>query len=466
MARFFDFNKAGCGLALAFVAQLGTPPAAAQPSVAVQPPAAAQPPIAVQPPTATQPPVATESPIAVQAIEATQPPGALPGAGQPSSDVSLNPNPEPVEPTVLPPAGKIAFETHIKPIFMSHCRECHGPRQAKNGFRVDDRAAMLSHIAPGDLQSSALWGDYLVNTDPKSRMPPYKYGKPLSELELAAIRVWIEDGAEWPETPANNMPVPARRMPKNYAEKLFAFVGFFHPAIVHFPIGLLLISGLFTLLSFVKRESFEPAAFHCLWIGALASVAACVAGWSFADVRGYGDFWSTTWNDDAIARHRITGLSVALLSILITGLAYAARRGAGSELRMLWLLASLFLAGVVGLVGHQGGELTYGEDLFDRAYYSAFGHPKGLEAALESYEHPRRDPNDSLSPGADPNAPIVDNSTPGPATGYIDPSTLPAQLPNTAPATPPVTPPISPPVTPTAEPAIPAAPPTASPAPQ
>jgi hypothetical protein len=89
------------------------------------------------------------------------------------------------------------------------------------------------------------------------RMPPIKHGKPLNELELAAIRVWIEDGADWPET---LVPVAENAAPtatvvqtgpaaasvavagRSYVQKMWTFVGFFHPAVVHFPIGLLLVS--------------------------------------------------------------------------------------------------------------------------------------------------------------------------------------------------------------------------------
>lgn len=277
------------------------------------------------------------------------------------------------EPAVL---GKIQYQPHIYEILHAHCAECHGIKQSKGGMRVDDRETLLSYIAPGDLASSSLWSDYLITSDPEMHMPPFKHGNALSALELAAIRVWIEDGAEWPEA-LTSVPdaasTAATLAKRNYLLKVWTFVGYFHPAIVHFPIGLLLISSLFIVLAFVKRETFEPAAFHCLWIGAAGAVVASFAGWAFADIRGYGDFWSTHWNSDLIARHRISGVGVTAFALALSIIAFIARRRTSSDMRLVWLGGAICLAGFVSLVGHQGGELTYGKELFSRAYENAFG---------------------------------------------------------------------------------------------
>jgi uncharacterized membrane protein len=120
-------------------------------------------------------------------------------------------------------------------------------------------------------------------------------------------------------------------------------------------------------LSYVKRETFEPAAFHCLWVGALGAVASCVAGWSYAELQGYA------MGNDAVMRHRICGIGVAVLSIGLTPLAMAARKRSTTKLHMLWLGGTVCLAMLVGIAGHQGGELTYGEDLVNRAYERSFG---------------------------------------------------------------------------------------------
>ncbi|MFO1062772.1 MAG: DUF2231 domain-containing protein [Pirellulales bacterium] len=269
------------------------------------------------------------------------------------------------------PTAKIDFLRDIKPIFDAKCSECHGEKQAKGDFRVDDRAALLSTVAGGDLESSSLWTDYLITDDASMRMPPPAQNSAVTAVELAAIRVWILDGAEWPETAAPA--VSDQEASKSTLHKAFLFTGYFHPAVVHFPIALLVVSFLFSLLSFVNRSVFEPAAFHLLWMGAAGAIAACVMGWAFADVRGYPDFWHSSFTEHQVARHRNTGVALSVAALIVTGLAYAARVKDKKNLRVGWLLGSALLALMVSVVGHQGGELSYGEDLYGKAYRKVFG---------------------------------------------------------------------------------------------
>lgn len=51
-----------------------------------------------------------------------------------------------------------------------------------------------------------------------------------------------------------------------------------HPATVHFPIALLLVSGLFTLLALRRGGPWETSAYHCLVVGWLTGVAAVLSG--------------------------------------------------------------------------------------------------------------------------------------------------------------------------------------------
>lgn len=290
---------------------------------------------------------------------------------------------EPETPPAQPPAstieyGKVLFEPHIREILTARCLECHCAKQPKGEFRVDDRDTVLGYITAGDLAASSLWTDYLITTDDELHMPPVKHGNPLSAFELAALRVWIEDGADWPadlvwpvagqEGEKLTEPQPVVATDKNILQRVMTFSGFFHPAIVHFPIGLLLVSGFFAIMAFLKRDAFEAAAFHCLWIGALGAIASCIAGWAYADLQGYA------YSNEAVMRHRIVGIAVAVMAVGLTPIAMAARKSAGSRWRYVWAGGALGLALLVSIAGHQGGELTYGEDLLNRAYQQAFGN--------------------------------------------------------------------------------------------
>ena len=51
--------------------------------------------------------------------------------------------------------GLIDFNRDVRPIFESNCLECHGPKDAKEGFRVDEKDTLLAYIEPGDLAASS-----------------------------------------------------------------------------------------------------------------------------------------------------------------------------------------------------------------------------------------------------------------------------------------------------------------------
>ncbi|NTW01792.1 MAG: DUF2231 domain-containing protein [Oscillochloris sp.] len=52
-----------------------------------------------------------------------------------------------------------------------------------------------------------------------------------------------------------------------------------HPATIHFPLGLLLASGLFTVIYLRRGEpTWEVSAYHCLMVGWLTGVLALISG--------------------------------------------------------------------------------------------------------------------------------------------------------------------------------------------
>src|SRR5258708_7403222 len=71
------------------------------------------------------------------------------------------------------------FETRIRPLFLQACIKCHGPDKARNGLRLDSRAAMVRggdggpSIIPGDPEASLLVRAVRY-TDTQLRMPPTK----------------------------------------------------------------------------------------------------------------------------------------------------------------------------------------------------------------------------------------------------------------------------------------------------
>ena len=102
-----------------------------------------------------------------------------------------------------PAARAQDFVRDVEPIFHRKCFACHGPAQQMNGLRLDERAAALKGgysgavIISGSSANSKLI-DRVASEKDGYRMPPA--GPRLSPAEVAALRSWIDAGAEWPQS--------------------------------------------------------------------------------------------------------------------------------------------------------------------------------------------------------------------------------------------------------------------------
>ncbi len=136
-------------------------------------------------------------------------------------------------------------------------------------------------------------------------------------------------------------------------------IGFYHPLVVHFAIGLVMVGVLFRWISFSGRASFAgPAAAALIFLGTAAAVA---AAWSGNDAHVAVE--ATPDIATAVRQHQMWGewtrniiLAVALCESLALILV---RRGR--------VRPALLASGVLGLVsvfcivqtGQCGGELVY-----------------------------------------------------------------------------------------------------------
>ena len=276
----------------------------------------------------------------------------------------------------------VQFSRDIAPLLAARCLECHNEKNAKNDFRVDSAESMSDYIEAGDSAASSLMLDYLLSEDPDMLMPPTTHGGPLSAAELALIRVWIDEGADWPEDAvvgevasqelAPESPAPAA--PRSLLARLWVFQGYFHPAVVHFPIALLLVGGLFVVISWKYPLVGNQVAIVCLALGTLSSVVASAMGWAFAAQRGYGS-WSRVDMNSEVFWHRWSALLVTLVAVILSMIAIAAYKKSHSRLHAIWKVGLIGLAAMVGLVGHQGGVLTYGKSHYEQAFEVLWGAP-------------------------------------------------------------------------------------------
>jgi hypothetical protein len=105
-------------------------------------------------------------------------------------------------------SGKISYNYHVRPILSDKCFKCHGPDQNKleAGLRLDlpefafaplKETKGAFALVPGKPEESELF-KRVSSTDPAYIMPtPDSHLGALSEEEIAILKKWIEQGAEY-----------------------------------------------------------------------------------------------------------------------------------------------------------------------------------------------------------------------------------------------------------------------------
>ncbi len=99
-------------------------------------------------------------------------------------------------------AAPVDYASQIQPILQKHCYQCHGPKAAIHGLRLDRRASAfkggesgVAAILPRQSAQSLLYR-YISGLDKSLKMPPS--GPGLAPPEIKLVQTWIDEGADWP----------------------------------------------------------------------------------------------------------------------------------------------------------------------------------------------------------------------------------------------------------------------------
>ncbi len=106
---------------------------------------------------------------------------------------------------LLPPAATktVDFVEDVQPILRKHCFECHAGEVEEGDLNLAVRKHALNGgesgraIVPGDSGSSLLVR-LVAGVDDDRRMPP-EGNQQLTAAEIGLLRVWIDQGANWPD---------------------------------------------------------------------------------------------------------------------------------------------------------------------------------------------------------------------------------------------------------------------------
>jgi ankyrin repeat protein len=102
---------------------------------------------------------------------------------------------------------KVDFRRDVQPVLAQYCLECHGPSEQSGGFRVDQRRSVrkvTGRLQPGSSATSRLYLR-LIGSDFGPQMPK---SEPLRADQIALIKDWIDQGADWPDELAGDDPRP------------------------------------------------------------------------------------------------------------------------------------------------------------------------------------------------------------------------------------------------------------------
>ena len=86
----------------------------------------------------------------------------------------------------------------MRPILADACFACHGPDKAKRkgDLRLDTEEGGKGVVVPGKPDESELVMR-ILGTDGHAVMPPPKSGRQLSAAQIAILRRWVAEGADW-----------------------------------------------------------------------------------------------------------------------------------------------------------------------------------------------------------------------------------------------------------------------------
>lgn len=267
-------------------------------------------------------------------------------------------------PETASPEEALQTTAAVFELFQAKCNDCHGAQlerpKGKFGYVMDLKrvAANEDYVVAGDASKSELY-----RTVFEDEMP----GKdsscgPATAAEKLALRRWIQIGApaDLPEAlKARQQELLSAQAPapkpvekgRTLLERTLSWLGRFHAASTHFPVGLLVAAVLSEALAWwTRKESWLTCTRFLVLIGAGGAISTATLGWlnAYAGVSSVYQF------------HKWLGTAAAVWAVLCAGAAVLSECREGTQGRTRLRGALLIGALIISVTGFLGGAIVYG----------------------------------------------------------------------------------------------------------
>src|SRR6266498_1133995 len=130
-----------------------------------------------------------------------------------------------------------------------------------------------------------------------------------------------------------------------------------HPAIVDFPIALLLTSAAFAVVSvFIKKELFKEIVFWNLLLGFVTAVIAVLTGlWEERRLVHNQEI------HEILIKHKFNGIFISIVFFILLGWFWLRKISMGKKEYWVWMTGLLIGAGMVVYQGFLGGKMVFKE---------------------------------------------------------------------------------------------------------
>lgn len=177
-----------------------------------------------------------------------------------------------------------------------------------------------------------------------------------SSGEVAATPDMSNMEMTWPTEPNGAMMMGDHPKPTTFGGRLIAWLGAWHPAVIHFPIALLLTVAFLELAAAVRGKPIYNAANKILLaLAVLGAFAAAPLGWADAGL-------PTAKDGLVLTAHRWMGTAIPFVVLALWWLKRPAETAATRPSSRVYEILLALAVAVILVQAYLGGEITHGHN--------------------------------------------------------------------------------------------------------